>query len=133
MRNVRNTAGKTPHDLLSVANQVRDWDIRAGPDIFKLAGGSDENVQDLRRLIQNTNNRNKNEVVEALEYEGVMIDDGSGKVVKAAPLYHAVYKGNHAIVTELLRHPVDLTKSINYPGIQSRYSLPCDSYSLHAH
>jgi hypothetical protein len=119
--------------MLSVANQVRDWDIRAGPDVFKLAGGTDENVQDLRRLIQNTNNRNENEVVKALEYEDVMIDDGSGKVVKAAPLYHAVYKGNHAIVTELLRHPVDLTKSINYPGIQSRYSLPCDSYSLHAH
>ena len=87
MHTVKNTAGKTPHDLLSAANQVRDWDVRLEPKIFELAGGDD---RDVTQVMQNAKNKNEEEVVEA------------------APLN----QGNQAAVVELPRHNVDLTKSM---------------------
>lgn len=115
----KNTAGKTPHDLLSAVNQKRDWDVPLGPTIFELAGGDDKNFI---QVMRNAKNKNERAFVAALEFEGVMINDGPGKVVTATPLYHAVFKGNQAVVIELLRHNVDLTKNISYAG--TWYSIP---------
>ena len=128
MHTVKNTAGKTPHDLLSAANQVRDWDVRLGPKIFELAGGDD---RDVTQVMQNAKNKNEEAFVDALEFEGVMINDGPGKVVKAAPLYHAVFKGNQAAVIELLRHNVRVDQNISYAG--TWYSLPYLRRLPHAH